>query len=404
MIQNSFVQKHGDEKPVLICFSHLRWRFVYQRPQHLMTRAARQWTVYFFEEPIYERGASKVRYEVSQGAPGVTVVVPVLPEGATSQQAVDAQKAALDDVLAAHRGSVTAFWYYTPCAVNFSLHREPDLCVYDCMDELSAFKGASPELAACERRLFGLADLVFTGGRALYEAKRFRHPNVHLFPSSVDKDHFLQARRAGFADPADQANIKRPRIGFFGVLDERFDIELTAALADLRPDWQFILIGPVVKIEESALPRRANIHWLGCKDYQELPQYLAHWDAGFMPFAINAATRYISPTKTPEFLAAGLPVVSTPVLDVVRGWGEAGLVSISRDAENFAANLEGVMSAPREAWLAAVDRRLAKLSWNDTWRRMATLMNHEVSWRLRWQEISPRLEDGAPTSAEADNV
>jgi glycosyltransferase involved in cell wall biosynthesis len=159
-----------------------------------------------------------------------------------------------------------------------------------------------------------------------------------------------------------------------------------------------------VKIDEAALPQRPNIHWLGCKNYQELPQYLAHWDVGFMPFAINAATRFISPTKTPEFLAAGLPVVSTPVRDVVRDWGDEGLVSISDDAEGFVEKLEGVLNMPRAPWLANVDRRLAKLSWNDTWRRMATLMNLEVSWRLRWQELSPRLEEGALTSAEADNV
>ncbi len=273
----------------------------------------------------------------------------------------------MDEILDVHRGAVTAFWYYTPCAVNFSLHREPDLCVYDCMDELSAFKGASPELAVCERRLFALADLVFTGGHALYEAKRFRHPNVHVFPSSVDKEHFAKARAAQTADPADQALIAHPRIGFFGVIDERFDIELTAAIADLRPDWQFIMLGPVVKIDEATLPQRANLHRLGCKDYQELPQYLAHWDAGFMPFAINAATRFISPTKTPEFLAAGLPVVSTPVRDVVRDWGDPGCVEISRDGAGFVEHLAHVLDAPRELgwrmWIAAckavVERHVA---------------------------------------------
>lgn len=397
-------QKPRGDKPVLICFSHLRWRFVYQRPQHLMSRAAQQWAVYFFEEPVYAPGATKARLEFSQGAPGVTVVVPILPADASAKQAIDAQAHALDEVLDAHRGSPAAFWYYTPCAVNFSLHREPDLCVYDCMDELTNFKGASPELAACERRLFALADLVFTGGRALYEAKRSRHPNVHLFPSSVDKEHFAKARGGALQIPADQAGILHPLIGFFGVIDERFDIDLVSDLADRRPDWHFILVGPVVKIDEATLPRRPNLHWLGCKDYQELPNYLAHWDAGFMPFAINAATRFISPTKTPEFLAAGLPVVSTPIRDVVRDWGDAGLVEIKSDAGGFVESLSRVLSEPRRDWLTAVDRRLARLSWNETWRRMSTLMNHELHWRLRWQELSPRLAEGASTSVEADNV
>jgi glycosyltransferase involved in cell wall biosynthesis len=272
------------------------------------------------------------------------------------------------------------------------------------MDELSAFKGASPELAACERRLFAVADLVFTGGRALYEAKRSRHPSVHLFPSSVDKKHFSKARSGNLTDPPEQSVIDHPRIGFFGVIDERFDVELVANLADVRPDWQFILVGPVVKIDEETLPRRRNLHWLGCREYAELPQYLAHWDAGFMPFAMNAATRFISPTKTPEFLAAGLPVVSTPVRDVVRDWGDDGLVEIATNAVDFSERLSFVLDRPRHEWLTAVDHRLARLSWNDTWRRMAILMYQELNWRLRWQEISPRLEEGEFTGAEADNV
>lgn len=403
MSQVAVIKKQRRDKPVLVCFSHLRWRFVYQRPQHLITRAAKQWTVYFFEEPIYDPEARESRIEFSQAAPGVTVVVPVLPVGTSSKQAIDLQKSILDRVMDEHRGSISAFWYYTPYAVNFSLHREPDLCIYDCMDELSAFKGASLELASCERRLFAVTDLVFTGGRALYEAKRYRHPNVHLFPSSVDKEHFAQARDGQLDDPPDQRSIPHPRIGFFGVIDERFDIALTETLADLRPDWQFIMVGPVVKIDEHTLPRRPNLHWVGCRDYKDLPQYLAHWNAGFMPFAINEATRYISPTKTPEFLAAGLPIVSTPVRDVVRDWGEAGLVEIARDAQDFAQKLEHVLSRPKEDWLSAVDRSLARLSWNDTWRRMSNLMHQELNWRLRWQELSPRLEE-VFASAEADNV
>jgi glycosyltransferase involved in cell wall biosynthesis len=391
-------------KPVLVCFSHLRWRFVYQRPQHLMTRAASQWTVYFVEEPVFEDGLSEPRVDFSEGAPGVTITVPVLPSRFTQEQMDRAQEDVVDLIMDRHRGATIAFWYYTPRAVRFTLRREPDLCVYDCMDELSAFKGAAPDLADLEAQLFALSDLVFTGGRALYEAKSRRHPNVHLFPSSVDKKHFEKARSRHCGDPPDQAGIAHPRIGFFGVVDERFDAGLTAALAEIRPDLQFVVLGPVVKIDPSTLPQRNNLHWLGCKTYEELPAYLAYWDAGFMPFALNAATRFISPTKTPEFLAAGLPVVSTAVRDVVREWGDSGQVDIARTPEEFSERLSDVLSRPRAQWLARVDRSLAKLSWDDTWRRMSVLMYQELNWRLQWQELSHHLDEEASLGAEADNV
>jgi glycosyltransferase involved in cell wall biosynthesis len=272
------------------------------------------------------------------------------------------------------------------------------------MDELSAFKGAAPDLTELESSLFALSDIVFTGGRALFEAKSRRHPNVHLFPSSVDKQHFAQARCRHRPDPPDQAGIGSPRVGFFGVIDERFDVELTAALADLRPDVQFVVLGPVVKIDPSTLPGRSNLHWLGCKDYGELPAYLAHWDAGFMPFALNAATQFISPTKTPEFLAAGLRVVSTPVRDVVRDWGDGGYVEIARSPQDFAGRLSHVLEMPRGCWLQHVDRALSGLSWDGTWQRMSRLMYQELSWRLRWQEISSHLHEDASLGADAGNV
>src|SRR3712207_4223372 len=199
------------------------------------------------------------------------------------------------------------------------------------MDELSLFRGASQELLDLESALFSRCDLVFTGGMSLYEAKKSRHRSVHGFPSSIDFSHFSQARSIQ-VDPEDQAHIPHPRLGFFGVVDERMDIELLAEVADLRPDWQFVMIGPVVKIDPNSLPQRPNIHWLGGKSYADLPRYLFGWDVGFMPFALNEATRFISPTKKPEFLAAGVPVVSTPINDVVRPYGEKGLVEIGKDS------------------------------------------------------------------------
>jgi glycosyltransferase involved in cell wall biosynthesis len=354
---------------VLLCFSHLRWNFVLQRPQHLLTRAAKDYRVFFFEEPRYAAG-SAVRLETTKTPEGVTVLTPVLPEGTRPTDVTRAQRKLVVQFLAGIQFERLVLWYYTPMALTFSRHLVGDACVYDNMDELSAFKGAHPRLLALERELFRKADVVFTGGHSLYEAKRDRHRNIHPFPSSVDVAHFARARQASRAAPADQAAIASPRLGFFGVIDERMDLDLVARLADLRPDWNLVMIGPVVKIDPAALPQRPNIHWLGQKPYAVLPDYLAGWDVGLMPFAINESTRFISPTKTPEFLAAGVPVISTPIRDVVRPYGEKGLVAIAADAAGFTAAGERYLCAPRKALFAAVDRHLAELSWDKTWMGM----------------------------------
>jgi glycosyltransferase involved in cell wall biosynthesis len=350
----------------LLCLSHLRWNFVYQRPQHLLSRAAQSYNVIFVEEPIF-RDDCKPCLDINPDPSGVMVVVPIVPRG----HRPDGLLKAFFDELPKER---LTLWYYTPLGLAHTRHLDADLVVYDCMDELSAFRFAPPDLRAAETELLGRADLVFTGGRSLYEAKRDRHPSVHAFPSSVDAAHFGEARGGQLADPADQADIPHPRLGFFGVIDERLDIGLLAEMADRRPGWSFVMIGPVVKIDPETLPRRANIHWLGGRDYKSLPAYLAHWDIGIMPFALNEATRFISPTKTPEFLAAGLPVVSSPITDVVRPYGDQRLVEIVRSAKGFIACCEDLLRRPPDEWLSKVDAFLAELSWDRTWDAMHTLM------------------------------
>lgn len=360
-----------DTRPVLLVLSHLRWDFVFQRPQHLMTRAARDYEVVFFEEPQEEDGAAP-RLERFERA-GVLVVRPVLPRGLSPEVSVATQRALLGTLLAPRAGRRLALWFYSPMFLALAGPLPADAVVYDCMDELSAFRGAPPAMLEMERRLLARADLVFTGGRSLFEAKRGRHHAVHLFPSSIDTRHFGRARH-GLPEPAALAPLPHPRIGFFGVVDERMDLALVAALAALRPHWSFCMIGPVAKIDPASLPRAANIHWLGPRDYRDLPAHLAHFDAGFMPFALNESTRFISPTKTPEFLAAGLPVVSTPVTDVVRDYGAPGLVEIAQDAAGMAAKLDHLLHRPRDAWLARVDARLAAQSWDRSWAQMDTLL------------------------------
>jgi hypothetical protein len=364
----------------LICFSHLRWNFVWQRPQHLLTRAARTFRTIFFEEPEYQPGVTP-HLDIRETPEGIRVAVPMLPYGLTETEALAAQRRLLDRMLAGEPTDMRVFWYYTPMAMSFSSHLRADMCIYDNMDELSAFRGASPEMMANEDALFTRADLVFTGGMSLYEAKRDRHPRVHAFPSSIEFDHFAAARRATAAEPGDQAGIPGPRLGFFGVIDERMDLGLVDRMAELRPDWQFVMIGPVMKIDSGSLPHRPNIHWLGQKNYTELPAYLAGWDVGLMPFALNESTRFISPTKTPEFLAAGVPVVSTAIADVIRPYGEKGLVEIAGSAEEAVAKAETLMAATgqRSEWLARVDRHLAAGSWDETWRQMQSLIGRGMS-------------------------
>ncbi len=376
-------------KPDLVALSHLRWSFVYQRPQHLMSRFARERRVFFVEEPIGEPGGAAPRLAVTESPEGVTLVVPHLPERlAADPAAAEGTVADLLAALLAERGSGgQVLWTWTPMALPWARGLTPAAVVYDCMDELSLFAGAPPELLAREERLLAAADLVFTGGRSLYEAKRGRHPAVHCFPSSIDAVHFGRARST-CPDPADQGSIPRPRLGYFGVIDERLDRELLAGLAAERPDWQLVLVGPVVKIDAATLPRARNIHYLGMKPYEELPAYLAGWDVALLPFAVNDATRFISPTKTPEYLAGGRRVVSTPIRDVVEPYGRLGLVEIARDVRELAAAVERSLAAggrPEEtaAWLAAVDEYLAGSSWDETWRRMSALVDAVTEARRR---------------------
>jgi glycosyltransferase involved in cell wall biosynthesis len=358
----------------VLCFSHLRWDFVFQRPQHLLTRCARDRRVFYIEEPIF---ADRVTPRLERHRRGqVTVLVPHLPAG--KADADEMQRVLVDDLIAQEDIADYLVWYYTPMALSFTDHLRPASIVYDCMDELSAFKGAPAVLRQREAALLEVASLVLTGGQSLYEAKRTQHHNIHPFPSSVDVSHFAQAR-AMASEPADQAAIPHPRLGFFGVIDERMDLDLLSAVAAARPDWQIVMLGPVVKIDPAALPAAPNLHYLGGRTYEQLPAYIAGWDVALLPFALNEATRFISPTKTPEYMAAGKPVVSTPIRDVVCPYGQQGLVRIAGDAASFVAACEGALAEDATARRAAADAFLMRLSWDDTWRRIAALIHQTLT-------------------------
>jgi UDP-galactopyranose mutase len=386
-LQEEIMQRHPDllheeimqRQPDLIVFSHLRWNFVYQRPQHLLSRLAARRQVIFIEEPVLDESAAP-HWEQNAPEPNVLVCRPHTPvrNPGFSDEQIPALSALLQELVAKESLRDYVVWFYSPMALPLTRVLLPQATVYDCMDELSAFLNAPPQLLQREAELLAGADVVFTGGPSLYRAKKDRHPNIHCFPSSVDAKHFGQAR-AGLAETADQAALPRPRLGYFGVIDERIDAPLLDALARAHPEWQLTLVGPIVKIDPAVLPRRLNIHYFGQRDYAQLPAYLTGWDVCLLPFARNAATRYISPTKTLEYMAAERPIVSTPITDVAESYGE--IVYLGDTPEAFVAACEKALAASeaeRSCRTAKMRAVLARTSWDATARAMEALVEEAV--------------------------
>jgi glycosyltransferase involved in cell wall biosynthesis len=353
----------------LLCFSHLRWDFVFQRPQHLLTRFSQDLNVFFLEEPVFDTVESAF-LEVDKKSNTLTVLRPHFKPGLNAEEVNTLLKSIVDNFLDKEDLQEWIFWYYTPMALSFSSHLKPYTVIFDCMDELSAFDFAPKELLDLEKKLLRISDLVFTGGHSLYEAKKHQHGNIFAFPSSIDKQHFASSRSIK-TEPEDQAQVAGVKIGFFGVIDERFDLELIDHLALQRPDWQIILIGPVVKIDPASLPKHPNIKYMGQKSYKQLPEYLSGWDLALIPFKLNESTRFISPTKTPEYLAAGVPVVSTPIRDVINPYGLQGLVQVAGTKEEFLSAADTLLKVKKSSkWLAKVDAFLADKSWDNTYSQM----------------------------------
>lgn len=352
----------------LVVFSHLRWDFVYQRPQHLMSRLAQGRRVFFVEEPVHRMGPAGL--EESSPCAGVTVLQPHTPVavGGFADSQIQIIRPLLRDAFVRSSVKAPLVWFYTPMALPLLDVVPARAVIYDCMDELSAFDFAPPQLLEREAVLLECADLVLTGGPSLYEAKKSRHRNIHCFPSAVDVAHFAPA--PGKPDKPDSnaiLHIERPRLGYFGVIDERLDIALVQALAEADPSWQIVMVGPVVKIDPARLPRHANIHWLGQQAYDALPALVQGWDVCLMPFALNAATRFISPTKTLEYMAAEKPVVSTAVRDVVSLYGEQ--VRVAADTQEFIDHCRAALmedASHRAVRIATARAAVARSSWDRT--------------------------------------
>ena len=370
------------QSEALICFSHLRWDFVFQRPQHLMGRFAVTREVIYFEEPMEAAVGAAPELKLREDPTGVVVATPWLARDLAHDRRDGVVAGLLDRMIEDRNIVQPVAWYYTPMMLPLSRHVEASAVVYDCMDELANFRFAPPALRPLEQELIATSDVIFTGGYSLYEAKQTLHANIHPFPSSVDRAHFAAARR--MTSVVNAVEAKGPVLGFYGVIDERMDLGLIAAVADARPDWTLVMVGPVVKISPDDLPVRANIQYPGGAGYADLPAHLASWDVALMPFAINESTRFISPTKTPEYLSAGKPVVSTPIRDVVRHYGKLQAVGIADTPEAFIAACDAALemaAAPNGEWLVESDKTLADLSWDQTHIRMSALIDRAATAR-----------------------
>jgi UDP-galactopyranose mutase len=356
----------------IIVFSHLRWDFVLQRPQHLLSKLAQDYQVLFVEEPIHD--AQGTHWVLSNPEPNITVCQPhttVSMPGFHDDQLPQLRQL-VRQLVSDHDDHMV--WFYTPMALPLLQELQPRAVIYDCMDELSAFRNAPKQLLQRESGLLKVADIVFTGGPSLYRAKRDRHANVHCFPSSVDVTHFKTALDRTNSHPLHK-DIPGPRLGFYGVIDERFDAELIARVADAHPQWQIVLVGPVVKVDPASLPQRDNVHYMGQQPYAALPNFLAGWDVCLLPFALNDSTRFISPTKTLEYMAAELPIVSTPVADVKDIYSD--IVYIAEDSVAFISACEAALLESQEQRAEKIERMrktVSSTSWAATAGKMRELL------------------------------
>lgn len=357
----------------IVCFSHHRWGCLGQRPHHLMARF-RRGRVLYVEEPVYVgQGPHKT---VTPRGPRVAVLTPQLSMGLARHEEIEVMETILEETLKELRITRFVSWYTSPRAWPFTRRLDPVLRVYDCMEQCYRH----PWLADMERELLARVDLVFTSGLTLYEQKKAHHNYVFPFPSSVDVEHFGRARQID-REPADQAVIPRPRVGYFGTIDERLDLDLLGLLASTRPDLHFVLVGPVNRIESGLLPREPNLHYMGVKPYESLPAYLAGWDVAMMPFNVNRTTQFLCPSKTPEYLAGGKPVVSTSLPDVIRPYQELGLVEIADSVAAFSRAIDECRAEDPRLRLLRTDHFLARNSWDATWGKMQLVLDEALATR-----------------------
>jgi glycosyltransferase involved in cell wall biosynthesis len=374
----------------ILCHCHLRWNWVYQRPQHVLSRLARDFRVVVEEEPVEDDRPAGL--DVVTVSPAITVLRPHRPRGDRTTDI----GGLVERYVRRHRTAETLVrWFYSPMFAGYPgrLDDDSEVVVYDCMDELAKFKFAPPELPRLERELLDRADAVFTGGKAIWESKRAHRPDAHCFPSAVEAEHFAKALDPDTPVPADVAGLPGPVAGYYGVVDERLDYSLVAALADDPRIGSVVMVGPTAKVDPARLPRNPKIHWLGQREYAQLPGYCKAFDVCIMPWAINDATENISPTKTLEFMAAGRPIVSAPVRDVVRNHGD--LVAIADTPAAFADAVAAAAARPDPRAVEAGRRRARENSWDATVDSMREILLDATERRIGCRSNAPAISSSA---------
>lgn len=400
------VEMLGVHKPAsfsFIVYSHLRWDFVWQRPQQILSRLAVEHPILFVEEPLYH-ASNKARLDITHPYANVVRVVPHLNsdsahdyDGAMEIVRDLLQEKLHNDLLLRQTFYQRVLWFYTPMPVTIMAGEFDEKgIVYDCMDELAQFKNAPTELRDREKLLLKKAQVVFTGGRNLYESKSRLHDNVHFFGCGVDIDHFGKARHPETTIPEELKDIRTPIAGYFGVIDERLDYALIERLAREHAEWTFAMVGPVVKVSTSILPQAPNIKWLGQRDYKDLPNFVKAYDVCLMPFALNEATQYINPTKTLEYMAAHKPILSTAVPDVVKNF--APIVQIARTQDEFVQKLSSTRHLPKST-LAAGLRMAREASWEAIVDNIKHLIKTSVSKRIVTHPPRSKLALGGVVNA-----
>src|SRR5436190_3345417 len=367
----------------IVVHSHLRWDWVWQRPQQFLSRLSRKHRVLFVENPNPSGDVRTTRVNLREVSdfPNINVLQIEIPANRRSDMPwIDKERRrVVQSLLSGPVGqSFTSIvqWFYDPMAVTgFAGQLDEQLIVYDCMDELSLFRGAPPELVRRERELLAVADVVFAGGPKIWRAKRELNPNCFCYGCGVDAKHFGEACDPELRVPHDMAGLPRPVFGYIGVVDERIDYELLARLADSTPG-SVVMVGPWTKVDPASFPRRDNLHWLGGRDYSDLPRYAKGFDVCIMPFAINEATRFINPTKALEYMATGRPIVSTPVEDVVAQFSD--VITITKDATAFANACARVAVQPDSR---QIERGLA-LAQQNSWESIVARLEQHIEEAL----------------------
>jgi len=385
--------REQENRKTIICFSHLTWdRNLFQRPQQLMLRFSKRFNVLYvsgyscrqFFIDLFRRKKTHSYHVTDNLAVYSPFALPPIKK--YSSITIRLNKILLS-FLVKRRLKKLKFkdpilWIYHPRYIDAIGKFKEELIIYDCMDDftslLSDYEDRERNIKD-ERALLKKADMVFAGGYSIAELKRDSREHIHVFPSAVEIYHFKKARSDNLEMPDDITDIPHPILGYWGAIDERVDHELLKRLAMKHPEWSIVLLGPIVRHKAgdlSYLKEIKNIFWLGPKDYSLLPNYAKAFDVCLIPFVLSREGKFLSPTKTLEYLATGKPVVSTPITDVVRFYD--GVVGIADGPDEFGMAVRRCMEEDNASMKQKRICFTENKSWEDTAEKMEKLILDKI--------------------------